>query len=284
MYPAPVNSLLTYGNAWTTEPWPDYLALGFTPAHIPDLIRMATDDALLDDTSDDLKTWAPGHAWRALAQLQASEAAAPLTQLFRRIDEEDNDFIAEDLVEAFGVIGPGAIPALAAYLADAAHGLWARVAAAHSLEEVGTHHPAAREQCAAVLASQLERFQEQDDALNGSLVANLVALKAVEAAPVIERAFRADLVDEMVIGDWEDVQVDLGLKTERTTARRPPRPDTPQAALQELVAALERPRPQPTPPAQIVAQAERAAREASPPAAPPGPKRKHHRKPKSANR
>ena len=42
-------------------------------------------------------------------------------------------------------------------------------------------------------------------------------LEAVEAAPLMERAFVANLVDESLRGDWEEVQMDLGLKPFRET-------------------------------------------------------------------
>ena len=43
----------------------------------------------------------------------------------------------------------------------------------------------------------------------------------MKSAPVIERAFAAGCVDISVRGDWEDVQVELGLARERIT----PKPD-----------------------------------------------------------
>lgn len=180
-YTPPLDRLLTLGDAWKMDVWPDYLALGLGLEHIPDLIRMATDPALNEVDSESTEVWSPGHAWRALAQLHAAEAAGPLTQLFRRIDENGNDFVGEDLPEAFGVLGPGAIPALTAYLADNANGLWARVAAGRSLEQIGARHPEARAACIAALAAQLGQFATQDPTLNGSLVGDLLELKAAEA-------------------------------------------------------------------------------------------------------
>ena len=72
-------------------------------------------------------------------------------------------------------------------------------------------------------------FAGQDAGLNGSLVSSLVALGAVEAAPLIEQAFAAGQVDEMVMGDWEDVQIAFGLKAEREAPRKLP-PDMAQVA------------------------------------------------------
>jgi hypothetical protein len=41
----------------------------------------------------------------------------------------------------------------------------------------------------------------------------------VESAPVMEAAFAADRVDISINGDWEDVQVELGLLPERRTPK-----------------------------------------------------------------
>jgi hypothetical protein len=48
--------------------------------------------------------------------------------------------------------------------------------------------------------------------MNGFLVLHLIRLEALEALPVIKRAFDAGYVDEFVVGDWDDVQVEFGLK------------------------------------------------------------------------
>ena len=218
-YAPPLDKLLTYGDCRDLRDWPDYLALGLRPDHIPDLIRMATDDDLSQADSESLEVWAPAHAWRALGQLRAEAAVTPLLGTLRRIDEQQNDLVAEDLPEVFGLIGPIGIPALAIYLADRRHKPYARVAAAHSLKAIGQRHPSSRAECVAALTRQLEQFGENDPTINSFAISYLMDLKAVEAAPVIERAFNAQRVDISVMGDWEDVQIDLGLKAQRSTPR-----------------------------------------------------------------
>lgn len=215
-YPPPVNKLLTFGDCHDTlANWPNYLELGLGPDHIPDLIRMATDEELAWADSDSLEVWSPMHAWRTLGQLQAEAAIEPFLSLFRRIDEDDDDWVGEELPEVYGMIGPAAVPALAAYLADSSHGLYARVAAASSLKHIAETHPDVRAECVDILTHQLERFAEQEDTFNAFLVSPLLDLKAVEAAPLMERAFAADCVDEIVSGDWEDTQIELGFKEQR---------------------------------------------------------------------
>jgi hypothetical protein len=219
-YSPPVDKLLTLGDARdSTAHWPDYLALGLGPEHIPDLIRMATDEELHWADSESREVWAPIHAWRALGQLRAEAAVKPLTGLLHRIDDDDDDWVGEELPEVYGMIGPAAIPTLAAYLADTSHPLYARIAAAHSFAEIGVNHPDSRADCVAALTAQLERFAENDPTLNAFLVSYLMDLKAVESAPVMERAFAAGQVELPVAGDWEDVQIELGLRQKRETPK-----------------------------------------------------------------
>lgn len=217
-YPAPVDRLLTFGSCLNFHEWPNYLDLGLGPAHIPDLIRMATDEELHWAAGDSLEVWAPIHAWRALGQLRAKDAIGPLTRLFHELEE--NDWVSE-LTTVYGMIGPAAIPALSTYLADRGHGMYPRVYAAESLEKIGSQHPDARAECVAILTHQLERFDKQNPTLNALLIGLLEDLQAVESVPVIERAFAADCVDVTIVGDWDDVQVELGLKEADATAFDP---------------------------------------------------------------
>ena len=56
--------------------------------------------------------------------------------------------------------------------------------------------------------------------MNGFLVEALVELEAREAIPVIEQAFDKGYVDPIVMGDWDDVQVELGLKSAEEVAQK----------------------------------------------------------------
>lgn len=218
-YSYPVSELLTFGDCRNFRGWPNYLELGLGLEHVPELIEMATDEELNWADSEGLEIWGPVHAWRALGQLRAVAAIEPLLRLFH--DVEDNDWACDELPEVYGMIGRAAIPALARYLADASRGLWRRVTAAFALERIAAGDTSARAECVAVLGRQLERFAKNDPELNGFLVNYLIDLRAVGAAPLMERAFAADRVDLSIAGDWEDVQVELGLKMARETPRAP---------------------------------------------------------------
>ncbi len=216
-YPPPVDKLLTLGDArevgTNVKDWSIYLELGLGPEHIPDLIRMATDEELRWAYSDTLEVWAPIHAWRALGQLRAEAAIEPLLSLLHEGDNVDDDWVIEELPEVYGMIGPAAIPAITEYIADDSHLEWARITAIGCLEKIGTMHPDSRDTCVAILIRRLELCEKDDPTVNGFVISSLIDLRALEAAPAIERAFTADCVDLSIVGDWEDVQIELGLKT-----------------------------------------------------------------------
>jgi len=218
-YSLPVAQLLALGDPRGEREWRDYLKLGFKSEHVPDLIRMALDEDLHTAVSESKEVWSPIHAWRTLGQLRAQDAIEPLLALFQRIDEDGDDWVGEELHEVYGMIGVAAIPALVRYLSDASHGLWARVGASNGLEDIAEHFPNSHSECIGAITAQLEQFSKNEPTLNGCLIADLLDLNAVESAPVMERAFAAQRVDISVAGDWEDIQIEFGMKKERTAPR-----------------------------------------------------------------
>jgi PBS lyase HEAT-like repeat len=246
-YAPPVNKLLIYGEAKDSRPnrWPDYLELGLGPEHISELIRMATDENLNWADSTSLEVWAPTHAWRALGQLRSEAAVEPLLSLFKTLDEDE--WVPDEIPEVMGMIGPAALPALARFIADGLSDEHTRIGAMSSIDQIGNRWPEARSACIEILVRQLELFAENEPEINAFLILSLVKLKATEALPLIERAFTAGSVDESILGDWEDVQVEFGLKSEEEVeARRMRRlPETPfpsrvQQAVVQQVSSKER--------------------------------------------
>jgi hypothetical protein len=166
--------------------------------------------------------YAPIHAWRALGQLRAADAAEPLLRVLE--ERHDDDWVSEGIPEVLGMIGPAALEPAAALLARAELVTYPflQVAAARSVAQVAQHHPDSRERAVAILTRQLEAWEEQSATLNAFLVSYLIDLRALEAVPMMRTAFAAKAVDLSVTGDWEDVQVELGLISARTTPRSPP--------------------------------------------------------------
>ena len=217
-YPELFTTLLILGEADWQE-WEDYINLGFTREHIPDLIRIATDRHLIVE-AEEPEFWAPIHAWRALAQLGAKEAIEPLIRNYNLYELADSDWLSDDLPDALVKLGPDCIPALAMYLIDTRHDTFPRMSVGETIKRIALEYPDVSNQAKGVLLSALELFEENEDDLNGALLADLLDLKAVEAMPVIRRAFDADAIDITVAGDLEDAEIELGFREERATPSR----------------------------------------------------------------
>jgi HEAT repeat protein len=256
-YPPPLDRLLVLGGPGLHHrAWHDYAGMGVTAAHVSELLRMAADPRLNDAPCGDPRVYAPLHAWRALGLLRAPEAAAPLVELLVRLDD---DTAREDLPRVLGMIGGPAVEPVRALLADESAELFARVAAAHALEQIGQRHSALRDRAVGLLIDQLIDWSEQDATLNAFLIDYLVELGASEAAPLMAAAFAARAVDESVRGDWEDVMVDLSLMPERLSQR--PTPWAGRLAVRDLPGPSPRPaRAKPDAKAKSRRKAEKQAR------------------------
>jgi hypothetical protein len=212
-YQPPVADLLNYGEIKPpNQPWRDYVAeLGLTETHIPELIRMMTDDALWQSEFESSELWSVVHAWRSLAQLKALEAIAPFLSLLEKY--EDDDWLHIDAPTLFQLMGKAALPELTEALANHSYHEWTRFAIAEGLEHIAEHYPESRENCIKVLVEQLEQYADNGSHLNGMLVSALIKLEVVGAAPLIEQVYADKCIDDMVAGTWATVQVDLGLKS-----------------------------------------------------------------------
>lgn len=218
-YQSPVNELLTYGegNA-TSKKWPDYIQeLGLQEPHIPELVRMATDEALNQADSESLEVWAPTHAWRALGQLKAEAAAAPLLEL---LNDSYDDWAHHEIPTVMGLIGPASLPAIQHFLADPTRDRYGRISVTNCFTELQSHYPQEQSRYIDILLQQLAQFEENEPALNGFLILRLCKLKATEHASEIERVFAAKRVDLSIMGDWDEAQVMLGLKTRQEVPLR----------------------------------------------------------------
>lgn len=228
-YQPPVDQLLTYGDCRNHREWANYVQeLKLEAQHIPELIRMATDEDLSVADSDSLEVWSPVHAWRALAQLRAVKAFESLLGL---LANRDDDWISSDFPMISTLMGLEIVPLLKDYLADTSNNLYARTDAAHSLVAISEKYPETRESNLAAMTTELAKYRQNDPVFNALLICELVDLQATEAVDTIQQAYEANAVDVFVTGYWEDIQVDLGLKTRAEVPQR-------QFSEQQMLASL----------------------------------------------
>jgi hypothetical protein len=218
----PVSQLLELGEARRDDQDERIAALGLGQEHVPDLVRLALDRRLYEAEGDDeidAELWGPVNAVLALKPLDATGYEPQLVAAF----DLDSELLREELPAILGKVGEAAIAPLRAYLRDQSRWIFGRAAAGSGLVEVAQQHPGLRGQAVQALSDALEQFATNDEELNGFLVTDLASeLQAVEALPLIRRAFEADRVDESIMGDWLDVLEAVGEE---------PDPDDPLVAL-----------------------------------------------------
>lgn len=177
----PISKLLWVGRpASRIDKLPDLVdRYGFTAEHIPELIRLATSPELLGSLDDEGEEWVAGvnfygpiYAWAVLGQMRAEAAILPILDICG--DRFDNDWITEEVAQMYAMIGPVAIPALTAALADGQRDTSARIMYCSSLEEIANAHPEVRDQIVGIVSEQLTHADANDPELNGFLVATLL--------------------------------------------------------------------------------------------------------------
>lgn len=223
-YSEPVTRLLTQGECpWGgAESWLDYRALGITEQDILSLIAMVTDNDLYELDSEAATGWAPVHAWRALGQLRAEAAVIPLLQQSLEYEDHEGwrDWMMSELPTVLRMIGTPAISILAEWIHDRTLSGWQRSIPVEGLDLIAKSYPEAASECVAIFQEELAHFEENDPELNAFVIGSLVDLRVMEAVPLIEQAFAAGKVDELFNGDWDDVQVSLGLKSPDEVPRK----------------------------------------------------------------
>jgi hypothetical protein len=202
-----------------TSNWADYRQHGLSEEDVDDLIRLAADRSLHLAPPESDEVWVPVHAWRALAQLGDRRVIEPLIALFDPLSNDD--WAGEELPRVLGMLGAETIGPLRAYLNAPGHDEFALFLAVDALQDVAKRDPTTRDTVVAILTDYLERSDPDTAYLNACAVAALVNLEAGESIETIRRLYAADAVDLLACGDIEDVEIELGLRSQRSS----PRPD-----------------------------------------------------------
>ena len=221
-YEPPVSRLVQLGRPDVREDWDDYSTFGIGPEHVPELIRLAQDEELARADSEP-EVYAPIHAWRALGQLRAEAAVEPLLDLLaeQEDDEKWSDWVTEEVPLVLGMIGPAALPAVAARMEQQGPPTkFVQGYFAGALTEIAKRHPETRDEVIRHLCRVLETAAVNDPSANGCVVGDLLDLRATEAWPAIERAFATGNVDEFTAGDAAHVKWELGLGPKPVKPRR----------------------------------------------------------------
>lgn len=169
-------------------------------------------DAVRKDIAFEHASLLPVTAWRALGDLKAEVAVEALIDILTALDDEQDDWAAEELPHVFGRIGEVSFEPLVQIATDTATPEFIRSIAVHGLGQLASYHAHTRDRVVACLANIMANATSDNVRLNTSLLNILVDLEAVEAAEPIERAFAGNLLDVGMLGDWESVRRTLGVE------------------------------------------------------------------------
>ncbi len=213
-----VQTLLTLGDPSNKLNWPDYVKqYDFTLDDVPTLLMLYADEEINSMDSDRPEVWGQVHAWRTLGQLGSEAAIEPIIRSFDTL--HDDDYAQSELCKVISMIGPVAIPALVEYWQQPEKNEFSYCLAVDSLCEIAKFHPAHRIQVIDIYLNYMKHPYTSERILNGLLIAQLMDLKAVEAIDGIRGMFASDCVDLSCAGDLEEVEIDLGLRTQRSTPK-----------------------------------------------------------------
>ncbi|PID34364.1 MAG: hypothetical protein CR976_00655, partial [Thiotrichales bacterium] len=213
-----IKALNTLGEPQDGKKWLDYAKFGITHQDAKQLVALAKDKDGEFYGSEKNDYWVPLHAWRALKPLMP-DGLEPLINGFNELCEDE--WAQDEIPEVIAAARNHAFEPLVAFILNTRNEFQARIMAIDALSQVGKTYSFLRAKTIDNLSTCLEKSDATDAGINGFVISHLIDLKAVDAHAVIRAAFAKKQVDISISGDLEDVEIGLGLRTERTT----PRPD-----------------------------------------------------------
>lgn len=210
-----INILAGLGDPPDDQPWLDYAVYGFGAADAPTLVELVEDNSFVESEKDE-DVWVPLHAWRALRGLMPAGLAELLGVL--AVVSED-DWALEEMPDVLAAAGEAGIEPLAAYLLDDDNGEMDRIIVVEALSNIGKRQPALKARVVATLTHALGNLGDDNHGVCGFIVNELIKHHAVEAMDAIRDVYAREAIDWGICGDVEDIEVAMGLRTERATPR-----------------------------------------------------------------
>lgn len=206
---------------WRSEN-PVYNNFAVNKEEIDDLIDFACDMNLYYSELEE-EYWIPIHAWRILCELDVNEAVEPLISMFNEYPEDDYcEYLDIELPEVVARLSKGShLKILSDLLYDKSKSIDARILALRTIELSGRYFDFCTSECLDILAHCLDNSDHEQRDFNGFIVAAMLHLDRPESKiDSIRKAFNNDIVDLTIVGDLEDVEMELGLRDKRETPER----------------------------------------------------------------
>ena len=213
-----IQTLLTLGDPGSKRNWPNYVEqYGFTLDDVPTLLMLYADEEINSMASDRPEVWTQVHVWRTLGQLGSEASIGTIIHSFDTL--HDDDYAQSELPNVIAMIGPIAIPALVEYWQQPGKNEFSYCLVVDALCEIAKCCPAQRIPVIEIYLNYMKRPYTSERVLNGLLIGRLMDLKAVEAIGEIRSLFVLGCVDISCAGDLEEVEIELGFRSQRSTPK-----------------------------------------------------------------
>lgn len=171
-------------------------------------------DLELEEEEAEVSDAALMHAWSIIAYFGGKDGRQFLIKELRLACSIDDEFFIIRFPDLMLAAGPEAVPELISELKDAPNHEAILMELASTLTEFA-RHDIDRD---AALGAQVEmlRGDPRHRGLKGMIVADLIELTGDRYLPEIRQAFEENLVDVSIGGDLEDVEIQLGVRAERS--------------------------------------------------------------------
>jgi hypothetical protein len=228
-YTGPVARLLIIRDAAVGQDpskWLNYKSdFGIGIEHEADLIRLATDGVLRATSRKEHKAWGPIHATRALGQMRSSRAVPALLHALR--ENIESSPTPQEIGYVLAAVGDLAMEILSDFLVSLPEAADVEIAIVLAMGEVASFEPSLKQVCIENVRSILrsrttistEASIDESSVVCSFAVAILLQMKAASCYREILEAHRLGIVDCTFCGDIEDVEIRLGMRTERTSPR-----------------------------------------------------------------
>ncbi len=202
---------------------------GFTQDDIPQLLLLANDMEIYEhdyaDIAEDegLEFFGVIHAWHVLSELEVPEAKAIFMEKLISYDDHDFDAIDEwmatDFTRLMKPFRKDMYPICKEILEEEKYSIWTR------LEYIGLIKDMLKSkevELSLVNALIINILSHQNDAIiNAGIIGLCMDEELVEHHALIKACFARNAVDIDHIGDLEEVEMQMGLRTERETIKQP---------------------------------------------------------------
>jgi hypothetical protein len=197
---------------------PSYEAFQFNKEDIPELIKLATDYTYEDIDYTKYKIfgdrffYATIHALNVLGKLKAVESIASTLQ---KMDEEegDNEFFNEALITYIGNMGSDGLDSFEEYIFNNPES-YELLSVIDGIDKILEKEPSTVNRIEEIMIRYLKNVKTHPVPLSFA-ISTLIDIGEDKHIDLIRETFKIKEVDELLRGNLEEIEIDLGLREDR---------------------------------------------------------------------